>query len=179
MIAACDTFRSGAVEQLATHARCLQLPLYQRGYGKEPAQIAKEALEFAAREHIDVVLIDTAGRMQHNQTLMESLARLLQVNRPNLVLFVGEALVGNDGVDQLRTFNESLKRFTGNAMRDGRENLIDAVFLTKFDTVDEKVGAAVSMVHSTGIPVLFVGVGQQYIDLKTLSVSAVVNALLN
>ena len=112
---------------------------------------------------------------------MAALARLIQVNTPDLVLFVGEALVGNDGVDQLCKFNSSLKRLAAKSSSAAilqKENLIDGVFLAKFDTIDDKVGAAISMVYSTGIPVLFVGVGQQYVDLKSLSVKAVVKTLL-
>lgn len=99
LLAACDNFRSGAVEQLATHAACLDVPIYEKGYKDEPANIAKEAIAEARNKHIDVVLIDTAGRMQGNEKLMRQLAKLVHVNNPNVVLFVGEALVGNDSID--------------------------------------------------------------------------------
>ena len=89
-LAACDTFRSGAVEQLRTHARRLGVPLYERGYGKDPAGVAEEAIAQAGREGQDVVLVDTAGRMQDNEPLMRALAKLVDTNRPDLVLFVGE-----------------------------------------------------------------------------------------
>merc|ERR1712139_595839 len=102
LICACDTFRAGAVEQLKTHARCLDVPLFERGYGKDPADIAKHALAHAAQSNIDVVLVDTAGRMQDNEPLMRALAKLVALNNPDLVLFVGEALVGNEAVDQVR-----------------------------------------------------------------------------
>jgi signal recognition particle receptor subunit alpha len=137
----------------------------------------------ARQEGYDVVLIDTAGRMQHNDLLMRALAKvrrsvgeegstgrsdvsgggqLVNTNNPDLVLFVGEALVGNDGVDQLVSFSEALTRFgTGSAPR-----TVDGVFLTKFDTVDEKMGAAVSMVYATGAPIVFVGVGQHYTSVR-------------
>lgn len=111
MLAGCDNFRSGAIEQLETHAKCLGIPLYEKGYKDDPAVIAKEALVEAKSKGYDVVLIDTAGRMQGNERLMRQLARLVHVNQPNVVLFVGEALVGNDAIDQLTKFNQSLIDF--------------------------------------------------------------------
>ncbi|KAF7459454.1 putative signal recognition particle receptor alpha subunit [Cryptosporidium felis] len=170
MIVACDTFRAGAIEQLKTHANCLGVHLFEKGYGKDAALIAKDAISYAKDNGFDVVLIDTAGRMQDNVPLMKSLAKLIQINNPNLVLFVGEALVGNDAVHQLQIFNKYLVEFG--------DRPIDGIILTKFDTVDDKVGAALSMVYSTGQPVIFVGTGQKYFNLKTLSVPSVVNALL-
>eukprot|EP00920_Eleutheroschizon_duboscqi_P032512 GHVT01078523.1.p1 GENE.GHVT01078523.1~~GHVT01078523.1.p1 ORF type:complete len:619 (-),score=159.27 GHVT01078523.1:725-2581(-) len=175
MIAACDTFRSGAVEQLRTHARCLDVHLFERGYGRDAAFIAKEALAYAAKEHFDVVLVDTAGRMQDNEPLMRALAKLVAVNQPDLVLFVGEALVGNDAVDQLRKFHLALIDFS--SASDPRT--VDGILLTKFDTVDENVGAALSMVYVTGQPIVFVGTGQKYTNLRKLRPAAVVKALLS
>ena len=105
MIAGCDNFRSGAIEQLETHCKCLDIPLYQQGYKNDAAIIAKEALQEAKAKHYDVVLIDTAGRMQGNEALMKALAKLVHINKPDTVLFVGEALVGNDSIDQLQKFN--------------------------------------------------------------------------
>lgn len=108
MIAACDTFRAGAVEQLRTHSRNLDVYLFDQGYGKDASVIARNALKYATHEGYNVVLIDTAGRMQDNEPLMKALAKLVSVNNPDLVLFVGEALVGNDAIDQLVKFNRSL-----------------------------------------------------------------------
>ena len=152
LIAACDTFRSGAVEQLRTHVRNLgelevdghrvadgapgtgaaMLELYERGYGKDAAGIAKDALAYARNEGFDVVLIDTAGRMQDNEPLMRALAKLIAVNQPDKVLFVGEALVGNEAVDQLTKFNRALKDYSGMSSPRG----LDGCLLTKWDTVD-------------------------------------------
>ncbi|KAI7847111.1 SRP54-type protein [Circinella umbellata] len=183
LIAACDTFRSGAVEQLRVHARNLRalqtsgqgsVELFERGYGKDSAGIAKEAISFATTNHFDVVLIDTAGRMQDNEPLMRALAKLVAVNNPDKIIFVGEALVGNEAVDQLTKFNQSLKDFSG--LQNPRH--IDGMILTKFDTIDDKVGAALSMTYITGQPIYFVGTGQTYTDLKNLRVSHVVNSLL-
>lgn len=185
LIAACDTFRAGAVEQLRTHTQHLNalhppnhnryaVQLYEKGYGKDAAGIAMEAINYAKDMKIDVVLIDTAGRMQDNEPLMRALAKLIKVNSPDLVLFVGEALVGNEAVDQLVKFNRAL------ADHSSQENphLIDGIVLTKFDTIDDKVGAAISMTYITGQPIIFVGTGQTYTDLKTLNPKAVVHALM-
>jgi signal recognition particle receptor subunit alpha len=102
LLAACDTFRSGAVEQLSVHAKCLDLPIYHKGYSKDPSIVAKAAIEQAIQDKNDVVLVDTAGRMQNNVPLMKALGKLAHENQPDMIVFVGEALVGNDGVDQVR-----------------------------------------------------------------------------
>lgn len=174
MMAACDTFRSGAVEQLRTHARRLQIPIFEKGYEKDPAIVAKEAIQEAARNGSDVVLVDTAGRMQDNEPLMRALSKLVNLNNPDLVLFVGEALVGNDAVDQLSKFNQKLADLSTSPS----PRLIDGILLTKFDTIDDKVGAALSMVYVSGAPVMFVGCGQSYTDLKKLNVKSIVKTLL-
>jgi len=172
MIAACDTFRSGAVEQLNVHADCLEVPLYHKGYAKDPSAVAKAAVDAATEEGHDVVLIDTAGRMQNNVPLMKALSKLVVENNPDLVLFVCEALVGNDGVDQLSMFNKALRS-------GGHRRQIDGIILTKFDTVSDKVGAALTMTHVTGAPVVFIGTGQKYTHLKKLSAQAVIKSLFS
>lgn len=187
LIAACDTFRAGAVEQLRTHQRRLNslhppeqhggrpvVQLYEKGYGKDAAGIAMEAIAYARNQAFDVVLVDTAGRMQDNAPLMTALAKLIAVNMPDLVLFVGEALVGNEAVDQLVKFNQAL---ADHSMSD-KPRLIDGIVLTKFDTIDDKVGAAISMTYITGQPIVFVGTGQTYNDLRSLNARAVVSALM-
>jgi signal recognition particle receptor subunit alpha len=173
-LAACDTFRSGAVEQLRTHARRLQVPIFEKGYERDPAVVAKQAIQEATRTKSDVVLVDTAGRMQDNEPLMRALSKLINLNKPDLVLFVGEALVGNDAVDQLTQFNQKLADLSPVPA----SRLIDGILLSKFDTVDDKVGAALSMVYVSGAPVMFVGCGQSYTDLKKLNVKSIVNTLL-
>jgi signal recognition particle receptor subunit alpha len=174
LIAACDTFRSGAVEQLGVHCRNLDIPLFQQGYGNDAAAIANYAIKQATKDNQDVVLIDTAGRMQDNERLMQALAKLVAVNRPDLILFVGEALAGNDAVDQLTKFNQALIDFAGTE----NPRLVDGIIMSKFDTVDDQVGTAVSLVYSSGLPIVFLGTGQHYMDLKKLNVDAVVKALL-
>lgn len=178
LIAACDTFRAAAIEQLLYHARNLEVEVFQQGYGKtggrDPSSVCAAAIQKATKEKYDVVVVDTAGRMQGNTGLMKELAKLVGVNEPDLVLFVGEALVGNDSVDQLVKFNQALQDLSTTKQARG----IDGIILTKFDCVDEKVGAAVSMTYTTGQPVVFVGVGQKYPDLKTLDVKRIVSVLL-
>ncbi|PXF41720.1 Signal recognition particle receptor subunit alpha [Gracilariopsis chorda] len=176
MIAACDTFRAGAVEQLRTHVKCLGegVELFDKGYGKDAAAVAADAIRRAKELQYDVVLVDTAGRMQDNEPLMRALAKLVEVNRPDRLFFVGEALVGNDAVDQLTKFNQALVDHQSGA----RPQLIDGIVLTKFDTIDDKVGAAVSMVYTTGQPIVFVGVGQTYTDLRKVNTRSLVNALM-
>ncbi|GAA5963545.1 hypothetical protein JCM3765_006276 [Sporobolomyces pararoseus] len=201
LIAACDTFRSGAVEQLRVHVKNLskldtdlsntggsggerggKVELFEKGYGKDAAGIAKEALNYAKNNGFDVVLIDTAGRLQGNEPLMRALAKLVSVNQPDKVIFVGEALVGNDSVDQLTKFDRSLKDFSssssGSSNNKKEARGIDGMILTKFDTIDDKVGAALSMTYTTGQPIYFVGCGQTYSDLRMLRVGHIVQALL-
>lgn len=175
MFAACDTFRSGAVEQLKTHSSRLGIELFEEGYGKDDTAIATAALDYAEDEKIDVVLIDTAGRMQDKEPLMRAISKLVNTVQPNLVLYVGEALVGNEAVDQLTKFNLALMN-VGAEVEHPRT--IDGIVLTKFDTVDDKVGSAVTMVYTTHVPIVFLGTGQQYTDIKKLQVSTVVRTLL-
>ena len=172
LLAACDTFRSGAVEQLSVHASCLNIPLYHQGYAKDPSSVAKAAISKAADDGNDVVLVDTAGRMQNNVPLMKALAKLVTETSPDLVLFVCEALVGNDGMDQLTMFQKALTS-------GGHKRPIDGIVLTKFDTASDKVGAALTLTHLTGVPIAFCGTGQKYNHLKPLSVPFVIQNLFS
>ncbi|OMJ21869.1 Signal recognition particle receptor subunit alpha [Smittium culicis] len=182
LIAACDTFRSGAVEQLRVHVKNLaalspnesKIDLFERGYGKDSATIAKEAVGYAETNGYDVVLIDTAGRMQDNEPLMRALSKLVSVNNPDKIIFVGEALVGNEAIQQLTKFNKALVEYSSSHVK----RTIDAIILSKFDTIDDKVGAALTMTYITGKPIIFVGTGQTYTDLRGIRVSSVVDSLL-
>ncbi|GAB0133504.1 hypothetical protein EsDP_00001911 [Epichloe bromicola] len=178
LIAAGDTFRSGAVEQLAVHARNLkeltvreggQVELYQKGYGKDAATVAKDAVTHAAQQGFDVVLIDTAGRRHNDQRLMSSLEKFAKFAQPDKILMVGEALVGTDSVAQARNFNAAF----------GSARSLDGFIISKCDTVGDMVGTLVSLVHATNVPVLFVGVGQHYSDLRNFSVRWAVEKLLS
>ncbi|KAL3448490.1 signal recognition particle, alpha subunit, N-terminal-domain-containing protein [Aspergillus insuetus] len=178
LIAACDTFRSGAVEQLRVHARNLkelaaresvgEVELYEKGYGKDAANVAKDAVEYGAANKFDVVLIDTAGRRHNDQRLMSSLEKFAKFARPDKIFMVGEALVGTDSVMQARNFNQAF----------GTGRNLDGFIISKCDTVGDMVGTLVSMVHATGIPIVFLGVGQHYGDLRGLSVPWAVNLLM-
>ncbi|KAL3477254.1 signal recognition particle, alpha subunit, N-terminal-domain-containing protein [Aspergillus californicus] len=178
LIAACDTFRSGAVEQLRVHARNLnelsaresvgKVELYEKGYGKDAANVAKDAVEYGAANNFDVVLIDTAGRRHNDQRLMSSLEKFAKFAKPNKIFMVGEALVGTDSVMQARNFNQAF----------GTGRNLDGFIISKCDTVGDMVGTLVSMVHATGIPIVFLGVGQHYGDLRGLSVPWAVDLLM-
>lgn len=178
LVVACDTFRSGAVEQLAVHVRNLKelsdreggfVELYQKGYGKDAANVARDAVKFATQNTFDVVLIDTAGRRHNDKRLMSSLEKFAKFANPDKILMVGEALVGTDSVAQARNFNSSF----------GKGRTLDGFIISKCDTVGDMVGTLVSMVHATNVPVLFVGVGQHYSDLRNLSVRWAVESLLS
>ncbi|KUI73514.1 hypothetical protein VM1G_08992 [Cytospora mali] len=177
LIAAGDTFRSGAVEQLAVHVRNLkeltvreggEVELYQKGYGKDAATVARDAVQFADQQGYDVVLIDTAGRRHNDQRLMSSLEKFAKFAQPDKILMVGEALVGTDSVAQARNFNAAF----------GSVRTLDGFIISKCDTVGDMVGTLVSLVHATNVPVLFVGVGQHYSDLRNFSVKWAVEKLL-
>jgi signal recognition particle receptor subunit alpha len=178
LVCAADTFRSGAVEQLRVHVKNLQelssreggaVDLYERGYGKDAAHIARDAVTFAGSNGFDVVLIDTAGRRHNDARLMSSLEKFAQLAAPDKILMVGEALVGTDSVQQARNFNAAF----------GTGRKLDGFIISKCDTVGDMVGTLVSMVHATGIPVLFLGIGQHYSDLRTLSVPWAVKLLMS
>ena len=149
VMAAGDTFRAGAIEQLGIHANNVGVKLVKHGPSADPAAVAFDAIEHAKAKHKDVVLLDTAGRMQTNINLMDEMAKIKRVAKPDLILFVGDALAGNDAVEQAKRFNEIVG--------------IDGVILTKVDT-DAKGGSALSVAYTIGKPLLFIGVGQGYED---------------
>ncbi len=149
VMAAGDTFRAGAIEQLGIHADKVGVKIIKHGPGSDPAAVAYDAIEHAKAKHKDVVLLDTAGRMQTNVNLMDEMAKIKRVAKPDLILFVGDALAGNDAVEQAKRFNEIVG--------------IDGVILTKVDT-DAKGGSALSVAYTIGKPLLFIGVGQGYDD---------------
>jgi len=149
VMAAGDTFRAGAIEQLGIHAENVGVKIVKHGPGADPAAVAYDAIEHAKAKHKDVVLLDTAGRMQTNVNLMDEMAKIKRVAQPDLILFVGDALAGNDAVEQAKRFNEIVG--------------LDGVILTKVDT-DAKGGSALSVAYTIGKPLLFIGVGQGYTD---------------
>jgi len=169
LLVAGDTFRSGAVEQLSVHAKCLDVPIFTQGYAKDPSSVAKAAIQQATQNGNDVVLIDTAGRMQNNAPLMKALGKLVSENQPDFMILVCEALVGHDGLDQFQMFSKAL----------GHQRKLDGLLLTKFDTVSDKVGAALTLTHETGAPIVFCGTGQKYHHLQKLQASQIIKALFS
>ena len=151
ILAAADTFRAGAIDQLETHADRIGVRCVSSERGGDSAAIARDAVESAKARDADVVIIDTAGRMTNKINLMNELEKVHRVSQPHLVLFVGDALAGNDAVEQAVEFQRMLK--------------FDGAVLCKLDT-DAKGGAALSIAHATGRPIVLAGVGQGYDDLQ-------------
>ena len=149
VMAAGDTFRAGAIEQLTIHAEKVGVKIIKHGPGADPAAVAFDAIDHAKAKHKDVVLLDTAGRVQTNINLMDEMAKIKRVAKPSMIIFVGDALSGNDAVEQAKRFNEVVG--------------IDGVILTKVDT-DAKGGSALSVAYTIGKPLLYIGVGQEYED---------------
>ena len=147
---ASDTFRAGAIEQLEHHANNLNLKIIKHERNSDPAAVAYDAVEHARATGKDVVLIDTSGRMQTNANLMDEMKKIKRVSKPDIVLYVGDALMGNDATEQATKFNEVID--------------IDGIILTKADA-DAKGGAAISIGHVINKPILFIGTGQSYEDL--------------
>ena len=151
VLAAADTFRAGAIDQLETHAELIGVRCVSSERGGDSAAIARDAIESAKARGADVVIVDTAGRMTNKVNLMNELQKVHRVAQPHLVLFVGDALAGNDAVEQAVEFQRMLK--------------FDGAVLCKLDT-DAKGGAALSIAHATGRPIVLAGVGQNYDDLQ-------------
>jgi fused signal recognition particle receptor len=150
VIAAGDTFRAGAIEQLLVHGERLGIRVVRQQEGSDPAAVAYDAVEHARAKGIDVVLVDTAGRQHTNENLIEEAKKIRRVVSPSLTLFVGDALSGNDVIEQAKLFDTAVG--------------IDGLVLTKLDA-DAKGGAALSATFVTKKPILFVGTGQGYADL--------------
>jgi len=162
VLAASDTFRAGAIEQLEVHAERLGCKFIKHQAGGDPAAVAFDAVEHAKAKHRDIVLIDTAGRMQTNTNLMDEMKKIKRVAKPDLIMFVGDSLAGNDAIDQARKFHEAVG--------------IDAVVLTKLD-VDAKGGAALSISSAIGQPIAFVGIGQEYGDIMPFDATWIVERI--
>src|SRR3990172_6230336 len=163
VIAAADTFRAGAIEQVEVHADRLGAKLIKHKAGADPAAVAFDAVEHARARHRDVVLIDTAGRMQTNLNLMDQMKKIQRVAEPHLVVFVGDALAGNDALEQAKQFHETVG--------------LDGIVLTKIDA-DAKGGAALSMARTIGKPVVFLNTGQAYEDIRRFDPKWMVDRLL-
>src|SRR3989344_2611162 len=162
VLAASDTFRAASIEQLQQHADKLGVKMIRHDYGSDPAAVAFDAIKHARAKGVDVVLIDTAGRLHSQQNLMEEMKKIMRVAKPDLKIFVGESITGNDCVEQARSFNDAVG--------------IDGLILTKAD-VDEKGGAAISISYITKKPIMYLGVGQEYRDLKEFEPKLIVEGL--
>ncbi|MBI2146471.1 signal recognition particle-docking protein FtsY [Candidatus Woesearchaeota archaeon] len=162
VLAACDTFRAAAIQQLEEHADKLGVKMIKHEYGSDAAAVAFDAVKYAEKNKIDVVLIDTAGRLHSNTNLMAELEKIIRVTKPHLKIFVGESITGNDCIEQARQFNELVD--------------LDGCILTKAD-VDEKGGAPLSIAYTIKKPILFLGVGQKYGDLQEFQPELVLKQL--
>ncbi len=151
VIAAGDTYRAGSIEQLEKHAEALGIRVIKQAYGSDAAAVAYDTVAHARAKNVDVVLIDTAGRMQSNKNLINEMKKIARVAEPDLKIFIGDALAGNDALSQAKEFHEAID--------------IDGAILTKVDA-DPSGGAALSITYITGRPVVYIGVGQTYDDLQ-------------
>ncbi|MBN2881286.1 signal recognition particle-docking protein FtsY [Candidatus Woesearchaeota archaeon] len=161
-MAAGDTFRAAAIQQLEEHANAIDVKLIKQDYGADSAAVAYDAIKYAESKKLDVVLIDTAGRLHSNTNLMNELKKVIRVSEPDMKIFVGESITGNDCVEQATQFNEAVG--------------IDGIILTKSD-VDEKGGTAISVSYVTRRPILFLGVGQTYSDLIPFDKQKILDSL--
>ncbi|MFX1279763.1 MAG: signal recognition particle-docking protein FtsY [Promethearchaeota archaeon] len=152
--AASDTFRAGAIEQLSKHMNNVGIKVIKHGYKSDPASVAYDAIEHAKAKKIDVVLIDTSGRQTTNKNLMLEMEKICRITKPDLKIFIGDSLAGNDVLYQAREFDKQVG--------------IDANILTKLDA-DAKGGAALSIAYETKKPILAVGSGQSYEDLEAFN----------
>ena len=162
VMAAGDTFRAAAIQQLETHANSLGIKMIKHDYGSDAAAVAFDAIAHAKANNLDVVLIDTAGRLHSNTNLMDELKKIVRVSNPDLKIFIGESITGNDCVEQAKQFNAAIG--------------IDGIILSKAD-VDEKGGAAISVSYVTGKPIMYLGVGQNYGDLQEFSKQTILEGI--
>jgi len=163
VIAAADTFRAGAIEQIGHHAENIGVKLIKHKKGADPAAVAYDAVEHAKAKGKEIVLIDTAGRMQTNVNLMDEMKKIQRVVKPDVIIYVGDSLTGNDAVEQAMKFNEAVG--------------VDGIILTKADA-DAKGGAALSIGYVISKPILFLGIGQSYEDIMEFKSEWMVDQLI-
>ncbi len=164
VIAAADTHRAGAIEQITSHAEKLSIKVISQRYGADPSAVSRDALEYASKHYIDVVLIDTAGRMQTAKNLMDEIGKIVKVIKPDIKLFVGDSLSGNDTINQAREFFSYTE--------------FDGAILTKTDA-DAKGGSAISISYITSKPIIYLGVGQGYDDIINFNRERFVETIFN
>ncbi len=158
-----DTYRAGSIEQLEEHAKRLGVRMIKHKYGGDPAAVAYDTVNHAKAHGTNVVLIDTAGRIQTNRNLMNELAKIKRIVNPDMTILTVDSLTGNDAVMQAEEFHKSVG--------------IDATILTKVDA-DVKGGSALSVTYVTKKPVLFIGIGQNYDDLEKFEPEKFVEMIL-
>ena len=164
VVAAADTYRTGSIEQIEEHARRIGIKTIKHDYGADAAAVAFDAVNYAIAHGINVVLIDTAGRMQTNKNLLEEMKKIARVAKPNLTILVVDSLTGNDAVEQGKSFSNAVK--------------IDGVVLTKLDA-DAKGGSAISIAAIMGKPIFFATVGQNYEDLVSFEPEQMVEKIIS
>ncbi|WP_458719072.1 signal recognition particle-docking protein FtsY [Candidatus Nitrosocosmicus sp. R] len=164
VIAAADTHRAGAIEQITSHAEKLSIKVISQRYGADPSAVSRDALEYASKHYIDVVLIDTAGRMQTAKNLMDEIGKIVKVIKPDIKIFVGDSLSGNDTINQAREFFSYTE--------------FDGAILTKTDA-DAKGGSAISISYITSKPIIYLGVGQGYDDIIGFNRERFVETIFN
>jgi fused signal recognition particle receptor len=162
ILAAGDTFRAASMEQLGKHAERLSIKMISQTYGADPAAVAFDAISYAKTHNIQAVLIDTAGRMHTKENLLNEMSKIVRVTKPDLKIFLGESITGNDATEQAKAFNDLIG--------------IDGIILSKAD-IDEKGGTAISVSYITGKPILFLGTGQEYKDLIPFSKDKLIESL--
>jgi len=163
VLACSDTYRAGSIEQLEDHAKRLGIRMIKHKYGADPAAVAYDTINHAKAHGINVVLIDTAGRIQTNRNLMNELAKIKRIVNPDLTILTVDSLTGNDVVMQAEEFHKSVG--------------VDATILTKVDA-DVKGGSALSVTYVTQKPILFIGTGQRYEDLEEFNPEKFVQMIL-
>ena len=151
VLAAADTFRAASIEQLEKHGERIGINVIAHEYGSDPSSVGFDAIKYAEKNSIECVLIDTAGRMHTAKNLLREMEKIVRVCKPDVKIFVGESITGNDAVEQARAFNEAIG--------------IDGIILSKAD-IDEKGGTALSVGFITGKPILFLGTGQEYENME-------------
>ena len=164
VIVAADTFRAGAIEQLKEHSEKLNVKLIAQKYGSDPAAVARDGVNYAESHNIDVVLIDTSGRVQTSKNLMQEISKIESVINPNYTIFIGDSLTGNDLLSQAEEFYKYAK-FNG-------------AILTKTDA-NTKEAAILSILSTTGKPIIYIGTGQEYKDLEQFSIEKFLANLFN
>ena len=146
VIAAADTFRAASIEQVEKIAGRVGVKVIKQNYGSDPAAVCFDAIKYAEAHKVDVVLIDTAGRSELNVNLMEQMKKIVRVAKPDMKIYISEALAGNAALEEAKKFNEAIG--------------LDGIIMTKVDC-DVKGGSLLSVSYVTQKPVLFITTGQE------------------